>query len=124
MARSTNYTKKRIRDKGRKKRGTRKYGQAPLKYSHMGAHSCWYASGSFLLLLAAVGIAYWKHGAASGYIGGFGVLAMLFSALGIRAGAKGMREREKRYIFCRLGIAANFLILLSLIIIFFGGIKR
>ena len=30
MARSANYTKKRIRDRGRKKRGTRKYGQAPI----------------------------------------------------------------------------------------------
>lgn len=124
MAGSRNYTKERIRDKGKKKRGTRKYGQAPMKYSHMGAYSCWYASGSFLLLLSAVGIAYWKHGGAAGFIGGFGILAMIFSGMGIRSGVKGMREREKRYIFCRLGIAANILILLSLIIIFIGGIRK
>ncbi len=124
MARSANYTKKRIRDRGRKKWGTRKYGQAPMKYSHMGAHSCWYASGSFLLLAGAVGIAYWKHGAAAGFIGGFGIMAMIFSALGVRAGVKGFREREKRYIFCRLGIAANLLILLGLIIIFCGGVRK
>lgn len=124
MARSANYTKKRIRDRGRKKRGTRKYGQAPMKYSHMGAHSCWYASGSFLLLLSAVWFAYSKHGQAAGFIGGFGILAMIFSAIGIRTGIKGMREREKRYIFCRLGIAANILILLGLIIIFIGGIRK
>lgn len=124
MARSANYIKKQTRDRGRKNRGTRKYGQAPLKYSHMGAHSCWYAFGSFLLLLAAVGTAYWKHGEAAGFIGGLGIVAMILSGLGIRAGVKGMKEREKRYIFCRLGIAANFLILLGLIIIFCGGIKK
>lgn len=123
MTRSRKNTKERIRDKGKKRR-TRKYGQAPLKYSHMGAHSCWYAAGAFLLILAAVGSAFWKHGEAAGYIGGFGILAMIFSALGVRAGVKGFREREKRYIFCRLGIAANILILLVMCIIFMGGIVK
>lgn len=126
MARSRKNTKDRMRDKGkrRKTRKTRKYGQAPLKYSHMGAYSCWYAAGAFLLIMAAVGIAFRKHGAAAGYIGGFGILAMVFSILGIRAGVKGFREREKRYIFCRLGIAANILILLVMCIIFMGGIAK
>lgn len=123
MAGSRNNTKDRMRDKG-KKRKTRKYGQAPLKYSHMGAHSCWYAAGAFLLIMASVGIAFQKNGAAAGYIGGFGILAMVFSILGIRAGVKGFREREKRYIFCRLGIAANILILLVMCIIFMGGIVK
>lgn len=123
MARSRKNTKERIRDKG-KKRTTRKYGQAPLKHSHMGTHSCLYAAGAFLLVLAAVGIAFWKHGEAAGYIGGLGILAMVFSILGVRAGVKGFREREKRYVFCRLGIAANILILLVMCIIFMGGIAK
>ncbi len=123
MARSKKNTKERIRDKGKKRR-TRKYGQAPLKYSHMGAYSCWYAAGAFLLILTAVGIAFQKRGEAAGYIGGFGILAMLFSVLGVLAGVKGFREREKRYIFCRLGIVANILILLVMCIIFMGGIAK
>lgn len=123
MARSKKNTKEQIRDRG-KKRKTRKYGQAPLKHSHMGTHSCWYASGAFLLILAAVGTAFRRHGEAAGYIGGFGILAMIFSALGVRAGVKGLREREKRYIFCRLGIVANILILVVMCIIFIGGIRK
>lgn len=123
MARNKKNTREQIRDKG-KKRKTRKYGQAPLKYSHMGTHSCWYASGAFLLVMAAVVIAFWRQGEAAGYIGGFGILAMIFSILGVRAGVKGLREREKRYIFCRLGIVANILILLVMCIIFIGGIRK
>ncbi len=123
MTRSKKNTKERIRDKG-KKRKTRKYGQAPLKYSHMGTHSCWYASGAFLLIIASVWIAFRMHGAAAGFIGGFGILAMVFSGLGVRAGVKGLREREKRYIFCKLGITANVLILLVMCIIFIGGIRK
>lgn len=123
MARSKKNTKERIRERG-KKRKTRKYGQAPLKYSHMGMYSCWYASSAFFLIIASVWIAFQMHGAAAGFIGGFGILAMIFSALGVRAGAKGLREREKRYIFCRLGIAANALILLVMCIIFMGGIRK
>lgn len=123
MARKKKNTKERIRDK-EKKRKTRKYGQTPLRYSHMGAYSCWYAAGAFLLILTAVGIAFWKRGEAAGYIGGFGILAMVFSILGVRAGVKGFREREKRYIFCRLGIVANILLLLVMCIILMGGIVK
>lgn len=123
MAGSRKQTKGKTREKSEKKRSTRKYGQAPLKHSHMGTHSCLYALGSVILILSALGLAFWKHGEAAGYVGGFGAVAVVFSVLGVRAGVKGLREREKKYISCRLGIAANILLLLSLAVIFTGGLR-
>lgn len=122
MARNGKHTKGQTREKAKRKRSTRKYGQAPLKHSHMGTHSCWYALGSVVLILLALGLAFYMHGEAAGFVGGFGVMAVIFSALGVRAGVKGLREREKKYISCKLGIAANILLLLSLAIIFIGGL--
>lgn len=123
MAGNKKQTKGRTLKKAEKKRSTRKYGQAPLKHSHMGTHSCWYALVSVILILSALGTAFWMHGEAAGYVGGFGAVAVILSALGVRAGVKGLREREKKYIFCRLGIAANILLLLSLAVIFTGGLR-
>lgn len=122
MAGNGKNMKGRTREKARKKRTTRKYGQAPLKHSHMGTHSCWYALSSVLLIFLSLGIAFYMQGKAAGFVGGFGILSVIFSILGIRAGVKGLREREKKYISCKLGIAANILLLLSLIIIFTGGL--
>lgn len=95
MAGNKKQTKGRTLKKAEKKRSTRKYEQAPLKHSHMGTHSCWYALVSVILILSALGIAFWMHGEAAGYVGGFGAVAVILSALGVRAGVKGLREREK-----------------------------
>ncbi len=122
MAGNGKNTKGRTREKVGKKRTTRKYGQAPLKHSHMGTHSCWYALSSVVLIFLSLGIAFQMHGEAAGVVGGFGIMAVVFSVLGVRAGVKGLREREKKYISCKLGIAANVLLLLSLMIIFTGGL--
>ena len=57
-----------------------------------------------------------------GIIGGLGIISIVLAALGIRAGVKGMREREKRYITCKAGITVNIIILLGLAAIFLGGL--
>lgn len=111
----------RMREKERKKRGTYKYGQASLKHSHMGIYSCWFAVGSFVLLLGAVLIAFFMHGETGGFIGGFGILSIVLAAFGVRAAVRGLREREKKYITCKIGVAVNIIILLGLLVIFIGG---
>lgn len=124
MARNGKNTKGLTREKTRKKRSTRKYGQTVLKHSRMGTYSCWYALASVVLILLSLGIAFRMRGRAAGFVGGFGIVAVIFAVLGVRAGVKGLREREKKYISCRLGIAANILLLLSLMIIFIGGLRK
>lgn len=111
----------RLREKERRKRGTRKYGQAKLKHSHMGIHSCGYAGAAFALLLFSILLAFAMHGETGGYVGGLGIVSVVLTVLGIRAGIKGLRERERNYITCKIGIAVNIVILLGLAVIFTGG---
>jgi hypothetical protein len=110
------------RDKTQKKRGSRKYGQSQLKHSRMGIYSCVYAGIAFALILACILVAFVLRGSTFGFIGGIGILAVLLTVLGIQASIKGMREREKRYVTCKAGLAGNIIILLGLIWIFIGGL--
>ena len=98
-----------------------KYGQMQIKHSHMGIWSCAYAIGSAIVIFIAILLAYLKHGESAGYVGG--ILAVGLSIFGIQAGVKGLKERERKYITCRVGIACNILILIFLIVIFVGGIR-
>lgn len=121
MAKSTKDRKKE-KEKDRKKRGSRKYGQAKFKHSRMGIYSCVYAGGSLAILLICILAAFVMRGNTFGIIGGLGIISIVLAALGIRAGVKGMREREKRYITCKAGITLNIIILLGLAAIFLGGL--
>lgn len=112
----------RMREKERKKRGTRKYGQANLKHSHMGIYSCWFAVGSFSLLLVSILIAFFMQGETGGFIGGFGILSIVLAILGIRAAVKGLRERERNYITCKIGMTVSIIVLIGLLVIFIGGL--
>ena len=119
MAKST---KDRQKEKDRKKRGSRKYGQAKFKHSRMGIYSCVFAGGALAILLICILAAFVMRGKTFGLIGGLGIVAIVLAALGVRASVKGMREREKRYITCKAGMAGNIVILLGLAAIFLGGL--
>ena len=110
------------KEKTQKKGRFRKYGQTKLKHSRMGIYSCVYAAISFVLLLICILIAFVMRGNTFGIIGGIGILSIVLAVFGIRASIKGMREREKRYITCKAGMAGNIVILLGLILIFLGGL--
>ncbi len=110
------------KERERKKRGSRKYGQAKMKHSRMGVGSCIYAGVSLILIILLILYAYLERGNTVSIIGALGLIDMILTILGIRAGAKGLREREKKYTTCRIGIAVNVLVLLFLIVVFLGGI--
>lgn len=107
-----------------KKRTTRKYGQIKRKHSSMGKNSCWLAAGALVLLGAAIGVAFVMRGNTAGFVGGLGILSIVIAGLGFRAAMKGFRERERNYITCKIGITANILILIGLIVIFLGGLFK
>lgn len=100
-----------------------KYGEMQIKHSHMGICSCGYAVGAAIMICAAILLAYLKHGESAGFVGGIGILAIGLTIFGIQAGAKGFKERDRKYITCRVGITGNILILLFLVVIFIGGIQ-
>lgn len=111
----------RDRSKERKKRGNRKYGQAKLKHSKKGIWSCVVAGTVLVLFSILLVIAYTSDGTAAGYVGGLGVLTALFSCMGLYLAKKGLKEREKDYLTCKIGGITNLLFLVIFIAIFCWG---
>lgn len=103
--------------------------------SHMGAYSCYLAGGALAVLAAAVMIAFWSDGTNNGYIGGMGILALFLAGAGMRAAMEGFRhyagnrklraafagKRDRNDLICKVGITANIVILLFLIVTFVIG---
>lgn len=113
----------RQKQKERKKRGTRKYGQAKYKHSHMGIVSCSCAGAALVLLAGCILYAYLARGAAAGIVGGIPIVSLILSILGIRAAAKGFRERERNYLTCKIGLPGSALVLILFLMIFIGGLS-
>lgn len=113
----------RQKQKERKKRGTRKYGQAKYKHSHMGIVSCSCAGAALVLLAGCILYAYLARGAAAGIVGGIAIVSLILSILGIRAAAKGFRERERNYLTCKIGLPGSALVLILFLMIFIGGLN-
>lgn len=113
----------RQKQKERKKRETRKYGQAKYKHSHMGIVSCSCAGAALVLLAGCILYAYLARGAAAGIVGGIAIVSLILSILGIRAAAKGFRERERNYLTCKIGLPGSTLVLILFLMIFIGGLN-
>lgn len=112
----------RNRERERRRRGNRKYGQAKLKHSKRGVYSCILSGIVLVLLISLLAIAYFSHGTAAPIIGGVGLVAMIFACCALYMGVRGFREREKDYLTCRIGVGCSGLIILGFIIIFCRGL--
>ena len=112
----------RDRNKERKKRGSRKYGQAKLKHAKKGIWSCVIAGTVFCLMVILLIVAYMADGQTAGYIGGIGLSAMVFAAAGIYMARKGFREREKEYLTCKIGLVCNTLFFVAFVAVFCWGL--
>ena len=90
--------------KDKKKRSRRvntKYGQKTLKHARKGIQSC------MMAVLCA----------------GFLCFALLALAVyGFRLGLRGLNERDKKYITCKVGIGVNGLVLAGVAAIFIRGL--
>ena len=94
-----------------------------LRQARQGKSSCIYAIFSLLILMLLVFHAYKRREETADIVGAFGLIDMMFTVLGIRAGLKGRQELEKRHFTSWLGMILNGLILLILIMIFLGGLS-
>ena len=112
----------RDRNRERRKRGNRKYGQAKLKHAKKGIWSCMIAAAVLCLIVFLVIMAYIADGKTAGYIGGIGMSAMLFAAVGIHTARRGFREREKEYLTCKVGLVCNSLFFILFVAIFCWGL--
>lgn len=110
------------RGKRRKKMIRTRYGQKPLKHAKKGVYSCFYALVVAVLIMLMITSAYVHKGDISYAIGLLGLGAVVMAALGLSLGLKGLKERDKNYITCKIGIGANAVILLALLAIYIRGL--
>ena len=114
--------KKRKIEKEKMKRRSRKYGQAQLKHSRRGIKSCFFAVCALFVLVLIFSVSYITRGEVGILIGLCGILAVVLSASGLKSGIQGLKEREKNYFTCKVGIALNGLFLLGMAGIFVRGL--
>ena len=113
----------RQREKERKKRGARKYGQANYKHSRKGVVSCISSIGGLVILAGCIFYAFLARGNAKGIIGGLAVLSLVLSINGIRLAIGGFHERERNYLTCKIGLPAGFVSVIFFLAIFIGGLS-
>lgn len=110
------------REKRRKKMIRTRYGQKPLRHAKKGVYSCFYALVVAVLIMLMITSAYVHKGDISYAIGLLSLGAIVMAALGLNLGLKGLKERDKNYITCKIGIGANAVILLALLAIYIRGL--
>ena len=113
----------RQREKERKKRGARKYGQANYKHSRKGVVSCISSIGGLVILAGCIFYAFLARGNANGIIGGLAVLSLVLSINGIRLAIGGFHERERNYLTCKIGLPAGLVSVIFFLAIFIGGLS-
>ena len=94
-----------------------------IRQARQGKSSCMYAIFSLFVLVLLILHAYTMREKTADIAGALGLIDMMFTVFGIRAGLKGRQEPEKRHFTCWLGIVLNGLVLLVLIMIFLGGLS-
>lgn len=134
MQRSERRRKKRQRELERQQRRREKevqryqkkrnrYGEEKvIRHAKHGARSTLIAIAAIVLLSLLVAVSYVQEGKAATMIGVLGICAWILSGVGIFFGMIGLRERERKYLTCRIGIVCNAALFVGLAIIFFRGI--
>ncbi len=111
------------RKKGKKENKEKKEKKEKIRQARQGKSSCMYAIFSLFVLVLLILHAYTMREKTADITGALGLIDMMFTVFGIRAGLKGRQEPEKRHFTCWLGIVLNGLVLLVLIMIFLGGLS-
>lgn len=110
------------REMRRKKMLKTKYGQKPLRHARKGIQSCMLAGVAAFLLLLMIVISFLLKGEI-GLLAGFVAFVVLWAAfVGLKYGIRGLNERDKNYITCKVGIGVNGLILVGIAALFIRGL--
>ena len=94
---------------------------APRSYADLEHGACGCAGLTvvlFLLLLTA----YINRGETPAVTGALGLIIMIAGWFGVAIGVRGLREIEKDYRSCRVGIVLNGILAFSLTALFLGGL--
>ena len=99
-----------------------RFGQSPRRHSRKGMKSCILAALSFLLLVFMIWISFCLKGNVNILVGFAGLFTMVMAGYGIYQGVTGLRERDKNYITCKVGIAVCSALFLGMCAIFIRGL--
>ena len=113
----------RQKEKERKKRGTRKYGQANLKLSRQGVLSCFGGGAALVILLGCIFYSFSVRGEAAGIVGGIAIISPILSVYGVLAAIRGFGERDRSYLPCKIGLPVSAAALILFFAIFIGGLS-
>ena len=108
----------------KQRRRITKYGQAKPRHAKKGIYSCCYAFVVLLLLLLMFQISFREKGDVGMILGFAGLGTMALAGIGVWLGGRGMKEREKNYITCKVGIGINLAVFLGVTAIFIRGCVR
>jgi|GEM_PF-241265 hypothetical protein len=111
---------KKVREK--RSVGNRKYGQGQARHAKKGIYSCVIAVLILVLLFVMLGISYVSAGETTALLGAWGIGTLILAWVGLMTGIKGLREREKNYMTCRIGIWCNVLFIVLFLVIFVRGL--
>lgn len=114
--------KEQDREKERKNRKNRRYGQTKLKHAKRGVLSCVLSGIVGVLLIGLLTAAYVSGGTAAPLIGGLGLSSVILAGTAFYMALKGFREREKDYLTCKIGVCCSSIFIILYISIFCRGL--
>lgn len=110
------------KNKQRRKMMRTRYGQSPRRHSRKGMKSCILAVLAFLLLAFLILISYYLKGNVNILAGFAGIFAMVMAGYGVYQGVMGLKERDKNYTTCKVGITICAVLFLMMCAIFIRGL--
>lgn len=113
--------------KDKKKRSRRvntKYGQKTLKHARKGIQSCMMAVLCAVILIVMILVSFLMKGNVNIIVGFLCFALLALAVYGFRLGLRGLNERDKKYITCKVGIGVNDWFLQELQQYLSGGLCR
>ena len=108
--------------KKRNKRVKTKYGQKTLRHARKGIQSCVMAVLCAVILFAMILVSFLMKGNVGIIVGFLCFVLIALAVYGFRLGLRGLNERDKKYITCKVGIGVNGLVLAGVAAIFIRGL--
>ncbi len=110
------------REQRRKTMVKTRFGRKKQKHARKGVQSCIYAMMCVGMLFCLLLLSFLFKGQL-GVFAGFVCLVILWLGVtGIRTGIRGLNERDKNYMTCRVGIVINAVVLFGIAYVFIRGL--
>lgn len=111
-----------VKNKRKRKLMRTRFGQSPRRHSRKGMKSCILAVLSSLMLFFMMWISFYLKGNVNILIGFAGLFTMALAGYGVYQGVTGLKERDKNYITCKVGLTVCGLLLLAMVALFIRGL--